>query len=187
MQIHTTGIPGCFEIFPTIAKDDRGSFVKTFHQAVFTEHGLTTQFAEEYYTCSRKRVMRGLHFQRPPMDHIKLVYCVSGRVLDAVVDLRIGSPSYGRPFTFELSADRANMLYLPAGLAHGFYVLSENAVLMYKVTTVYAPQHDSGILWNSVGIPWPDSAPIISPRDLGFTAFKDFTSPFTFEGKGSIA
>lgn len=180
MLIQNTKIPGCFEILPAILKDERGFFVKTFHRDVFAEHGLTTQFAEEYYTGSHRGVLRGLHFQVPPMDHVKLVTCVAGTVLDAVVDLRIGSPWYGKHAVFELSSDKANMIYLPAGLAHGFYVLSASAVLMYKVTSVYSPAHDSGILWNSAGIPWPGTDPLISKRDGGFVRLDDFKSPFLF-------
>ncbi len=138
-------IPGCFEITPQIFKDERGMFVKTFHKDVFKEHGLETGFVEEYYSFSCKGVLRGLHFQLPPKDHVKLVYCVSGEVLDAVVDLRVGSPTYGQFELFEVSAEKANMIYIPKGLAHGFYVESENAIMMYKVTTVYSPDHDTGL------------------------------------------
>jgi len=181
IEIKQTEIPGCFEIFPKVFRDERGVFVKTFHEDVLRERGLETRFAEEYYSFSHKRVLRGLHFQLPPKDHVKLVYCVSGKVLDAVVDLRVGSPTYGEFETFELSSEKANMIYIPKGLAHGFYVLSESAIMMYKVTTVYSPEHDTGILWNSVGIPWPDLNPIISKRDSEFKSFRDFKSPFIYQ------
>jgi len=181
IEIRQTKIPGCFEIIPKILKDERGRFVKTFHEGAFKANRLETHFAEEYYSFSHKRVLRGLHFQLPPMDHVKLVYCVSGKVLDAVVDLRVGSPTYGNFETFEVSAERANIVYIPKGLAHGFYVQSENAIMMYKVTTVYSPEHDTGILWNSVDIPWPDEKPIISQRDSQLIRFADFKSPFVFK------
>lgn len=180
MQILTTSLPGCYELLPDVLHDERGYFVKTFHKEVFADHGLTTQFAEEYYTYSTQRVLRGLHFQVPPMDHVKLVHCVEGAVLDAVVDLRIGSPTFGAYATFELNKQKANMIYLPAGMAHGFYVLTASAVLLYKVTTVYSSAHDSGILWSSAGIPWPDANPIISKRDSAFTMLIDFKSPFLY-------
>jgi dTDP-4-dehydrorhamnose 3,5-epimerase len=180
MRILDTSIPGCYELFPDVLQDERGFFVKTFHKDVFADHCLTTQFAEEYYTYSKQGVLRGLHFQVPPMHHVKLVYCVDGSVLDAVVDLRIGSPTFGKYATFELSRQKANIIYLPAGLAHGFYVLSSSAVLLYKVSTVYSPTHDSGILWNSAGIPWPNTNPIISKRDSGFMSLDKFKSPFDF-------
>lgn len=101
-------------------------------------------------------------------------------MLDAVVDLRVGSPSFGKFDNFELSAEKANMVYIPKGLAHGFCVLSAIAIMMYKVTTVYSPAHDMGILWNSIDIPWQYKAPVISQRDSKFMAFYDFKSPFIF-------
>lgn len=180
MRITSIEIPGCFEIQPEVFRDRRGTFVKVLQEEVFQRHGLVTQFAEEYYSSSRKGVLRGLHFQLPPHDHVKLAYCVSGRVFDAIVDLRRGSPTYGRHITLELSAEKANLLYLPSGIAHGFCVLSASAVVIYRVTTVYAPDYDAGILWNSVGIPWPVERPILSERDRGFPRFEDFHSPFVF-------
>jgi len=180
MQINETGITGCYEMFPRVLRDERGSFVKTFHQHIFQENGLETTFAEEYYSFSHKRVLRGLHFQIPPMDHVKMVYCLSGRVMDAVVDIRLGSPTFGRYAMFELDSQRANMVYIPRGLAHGFYVLSETAIMLYKATSVYSVEHDAGILWSSANIQWPDTAPIISKRDNEFPSLFDFISPFSY-------
>ena len=180
-EVKSTTIPGCLEILPSILRDDRGLFVKTFHQELFTEHGLKTGFAEEYYSVSSQGVLRGLHFQLPPREHVKMVYCVDGEVIDAVVDLRVGSPTFGKYEIFSLSGEKANMLHIPAGLAHGFYVTSRHATMMYKVTTVYSPEHDAGILWNSVGIPWPDANPLISRRDGEFAPFAAFKSPFLFQ------
>lgn len=179
MEIKKTKIAGCYEILPKVLRDERGHFVKTFHEDIFRESGLEPHFAEEYYSMSHKGVLRGLHFQLPPMDHVKMVYCVAGQVLDAVVDLRVGSPTYGQHEIFEMSSEKANMVYIPRGLAHGFYVLSDSAVMLYKVTSVYSSEHDAGILWNSVGIQWPDQAPIISKRDSGFPSLVNFVSPFS--------
>lgn len=180
MQIIPTAIAGCFQLQPNVLHDPRGSFVKVFHQDLFREHGLATDYAEEYYSHSRRGVVRGLHFQTPPMDHAKLVYCPQGAVLDAAVDLRRGSPTYGQHITLELSGENGHMLYLPAGLAHGFCALSEQALMVYKVTTTYAPQHDGGILWNSAGIAWPTDQPVLSARDQQFPALADFESPFVY-------
>jgi dTDP-4-dehydrorhamnose 3,5-epimerase len=180
VQVKGTTIPGCYEIIPQKFIDHRGCFVKTFQQDFFAEHGLETHVAEEYYSLSHQGVLRGLHFQLPPAHHTKLVYCISGEVIDAVVDLRVGSPGYEKHQTFRLDAETANMIYIPPGLAHGFYAVSDIAIVVYKVSTVYAPELDSGILWNSVGIEWPDKRPIISQRDNGFQAFPDFISPFRF-------
>ena len=180
MKILKTKLPGCYEIHPDIFFDPRGKFVKTFHEDTFAEHGLSTHFSEEYYTLSQQRVLRGLHFQTPPHDHAKVVYCVTGKVLDVVVDIRIGSSSFGEYSLVELNADKSNMIYIPSGMAHGFYVLSGTARMIYNVTSVHAPTHDTGILWDSVGIPWPDSSPLISERDKSFPRFQGFESPFVF-------
>jgi len=180
MDIRKTEIPGCLEIHPPVFPDRRGRFVKTFQDSLFSRNGLATGFAEEYYTVSHRGVLRGLHFQLPPMEHHKVVYCVAGEVLDAVVDLRVGSPAYGRFATFALNAETASILYLPPGLAHGFLVLSGSAIMLYKVTTPYSPGHDSGILWNSAGIPWPDRSPVLSERDGKFPPLSGFQSPFLY-------
>lgn len=181
MKIQKTTIPDCFEIIPQILLDDRGSFVKTFHRDLFEQQGLEIEWREEYHSMSRRGVLRGLHFQLPPHDHAKLVYCTSGKVLDVVFDLRIGSPTYGRHEFFKLNATKVHMIYIPKGCAHGFYTLSEKATMMYKVSTVYAPAHDAGLLWSSVGIPWPVSNPIMSDRDKNFPAFEEFTTnPFRY-------
>ncbi len=179
-ELIQTPIAGCYEIQPKVLSDERGCFVKTFHRTEFGYRDLQLDFDEEYYSVSRAGVIRGLHFQLPPMDHVKLVYCVSGSVFDAVLDLRIGSPSYGQSFSTELSATKGNGLYIPKGLAHGFAVTSESAILTYKVSTVYSPQHDAGILWNSANIDWPITDPTLSSRDQSFVPLSDFQSPFHF-------
>lgn len=181
MQIRETKIPGCYELLPTIFKDERGSFVKTFHSDCFNSHRLEMHFAEEYYSVSYQNVFRGFHFQIPPKDHTKIVYCVRGQVRDAVVDLRVGSPTYCQFDTFDLTAEKANIIYIPPGLAHGFYVTCEIAVMMYKVSTVYSPEHDTGIHWKSVGISWQNVNPIVSKRDSSFIALSDFNSPFLYQ------
>ena len=125
-------------------------------------------------------MLRGLHFQTPPHGHAKLVLCLFGAVFDAVVDLRQGSPADGQFFTLELSAAKRNMLYVPKGLAHGFYVPSGEALMLYKTSTVHAPAHDAGIRWDSAGIPWPGSKPLVSARDAAFAPLAEFKSPFAF-------
>lgn len=174
-------IPGCFEVQPRIIGDARGQFIKVFHANTFEEYGLATDFKEEYYSHSRKGVVRGLHFQTPPADHIKMVYCVYGEVSDVLLDLRIGSPTYGKITSFILSAEKASCLYIPKGIAHGFCATSEWATLVYKVTTVYDPNNDSGVLWSSVPYDWPTKGPIVSERDSKFLALSQFVSPFTYE------
>ena len=180
-RVRSTSIPGCLEVSPRIISDERGRFVKVFHAEAFAIHGLQTIYSEEYYSKSVQGVIRGLHFQKPPMDHAKLVYCVEGRVQDVALDLRRGSPSYGRYELFELSAERANMVYLPQGIAHGFCVLSDAATLIYKVSTVYSVEHDAGVLWSSANIPWSVADPILSARDQAHPPLADYVSPFVYK------
>jgi len=181
MQATPTALPGCLLLQPRVLQDDRGSFVKPFTAQDFGALGLATQFAEQYYSHSRRGVVRGMHFQRPPAQHAKLVYCVHGAVFDVVLDLRAGSPAYGQAASFTLSAEEGNALYIPAGMAHGFCATSELATLVYNVTSAYAPEHDSGVRWDSIGVDWPVQAPLLSPRDLTFAALADFDSPFAYE------
>ena len=180
MDLIKTQIEGCYELQPIIFDDARGRFVKTFNVVEFKKNGLETDFKEQYYSVSYKNVIRGMHFQLPPLDHVKLVCCVWGSVFDAVLDLRVGSPNYGKSEVFELSADKANSIYIPKGLAHGFCALSDEAILMYSVSTVYSSECDLGIAWDSVGVKWPVKDPIISSRDSGFSKFDQFKSPFKF-------
>lgn len=180
MQLNESAIPGCYEVVPSVHTDARGTFVKTFHAPTFHALGLATDFAEEFYSESNKNVIRGMHFQLPPEDHIKLVYCTSGVVMDVVVDLRQGSPAYGRHAVFELSPASANMVYIPKGMAHGFCALSDRATMMYKTSTAHAPDLDHGIRWDSAGIRWPVMAPILSARDAGLPSLDQFASPFRY-------
>ncbi len=177
-----TPLPGCYEIIPCRRSDSRGTFIKTVHEDAFKELGLEADFVEQYYSVSKQHVLRGLHFQLPPSDHAKLVYCIEGRIFDVAVDLRQVSATYGHFHTCELSAENGKMLYIPKGMAHGFYTLSEQAVVMYNVTSLYNAERDSGILWNSLNIPWPVDEiepPVISERDKNFCTFAEFSSPFT--------
>ena len=173
-----TPLEGCFELLPIIRGDNRGSFVKTFHADEFAKLGLATDFKEEYYSTSIKNVIRGMHFQTPPADHVKLVYCMEGAVKDVLVDLRKNSATFGKHCAFNLTAEKANMLYIPKGLAHGFLTLSERATMVYKVTTVYSPENDKGVLWSSCGIDWQCNAPILSERDKKHPPLAEFDSPF---------
>jgi dTDP-4-dehydrorhamnose 3,5-epimerase len=180
-ELKRTQLTGCFELQPKVFDDARGRFVKVFHTQAFAAHGLETNFAEEYYSVSNNNVVRGMHFQLPPMDHVKVVYCVQGAVLDVVTDLRVGSPTYGRSAVIELSSAKANSIYIPKGMAHGFCSLSDQSIMVYKVSSVYAPEQDAGILWNSVGVAWPTTQAILSARDQTFTPFDKFVSPFRYE------
>ena len=179
-DISDTNFPGLLQISPKQYNDQRGKFVKTFHQSSFTKLGIETCFKEQYYSVSHKNVIRGMHFQKPPKDHNKFVYCVSGVAFDVVLDLRIGSPTYLKIATFELSEEKANMLYIPKGFAHGFCATTNSATLMYHTSTEYNSECDAGILWSSIPIEWPTKEPIISLRDSSFESLSDFVSPFKY-------
>lgn len=181
LELKHTLIPGCYELQPRIMADTRGCFVKTFNKDWFRRFGLCDAWAEQYYSVSTPGVLRGLHFQLPPFDHAKLVYCIEGKVLDVVVDIRKHSPTYGQFVQIELTADKGNMVYIAPGLAHGFCTFDKAATLVYNVTSVYEPGSDAGIRWDSVGIPWPGKEFLLSERDLGFPPLADFDSPFHFE------
>ena len=179
MRVITTKIPGCFELQTKLFNDNRGIFVKTYHNELFKELGLNTIWAEEYYSISHKNVIRGLHFQLPPFDHEKLVYCVNGQVLDVVVDLRKDSPTYKHHIKLILNSDVANMIYVPKGCAHGFRSLVDNSIMCYKVSTTYNQDADFGVLWDSCGIDWQhDNEIIMSLRDQTFESLDKFNSPF---------
>ena len=180
-KIEESPLQGCFEVQPKIFSDPRGKFVKIFHFDEFKRLGLETDFREEYYSSSLKWVIRGLHFQTPPNDHAKIVFCVRGEVLDVLLDLRKESPTYGRAAKYVLNEEKGNFLYIPKGIAHGFCVLSSEATLVYKVSSVHNQASDAGILWSSVQVEWPTSNPIMSERDLGFPELANFESPFIYE------
>jgi dTDP-4-dehydrorhamnose 3,5-epimerase len=173
-------MPGLLDVLSEPRLDARGYLIKTFEAAVFAEAGLPTRFEEELHTCSKRGVVRGMHFQTPPSAQEKVVFCEHGAIFDVVVDLRRGSPAFGCALSRLLRASLGNGLYVPAGLAHGFATLSDEAVVSYRITTGYAPECDAGILWSSVDAEWPFSDPLVSERDRGFPALSDFSTPFDY-------
>lgn len=175
-----TEIPGVLELQPKIHRDVRGAFVKLFHKDFLDATGLETGIAEIYYSVSETNVVRGLHFQLPPHDHAKFVTCTAGAAFDAALDIRRGSPTFGRHHALTLSAAQANIIYVPRGVAHGFCVTEGPATLLYLTTTVHAPEHDAGIRWDSAGIDWPVTEPVVSDRDRNLPALQDFESPFRY-------
>lgn len=175
-------LPGAKILRPFVFEDERGNFVKTFHEEQLAEHGIKMVVREEFFSTSAAGVLRGMHFQLPPQAHQKLVYCISGRVLDVLLDLRRESPTFGQSVGFELSADNRHVIHIPVGFAHGFLALENRSCLIYKTDAFHAPTYDAGILWNSFGFDWTleqmGQAPVISPRDWSHSSFKDFKSPF---------
>lgn len=181
MEFEELGLPGAFILRPRVLADDRGSFVKTFHAQTFEDRGLRSDWREEYQSSSRRGVLRGMHFQTPPAEHAKLVFCLAGSVLDSVIDLRRGSPSFGVHRTVELRGDEATGVYIPTGCAHGFLSTSELSTMYYKVTSIHAPDCDAGIAWDSFGFAWPVSDPIMSDRDRRHPPLEAFQSPFVYD------
>jgi len=178
MQFHPAPINGVYSIDLFHKADDRGVFVKTFHKDSFAALDLETQFDESFYSSSLKGVVRGMHFQLPPHDHAKIIYCTSGRLLDVVVDLRKDSPTFGHHFSLELSGTNFKAIYIPKGLAHGFAVLEDQTTMVYLTSTMHQPSADTGIRWDSFGFEWPVKSPIISERDESFESLANFKSPF---------
>lgn len=185
MDLKPTTIPGCYLVDPEIHEDARGSLTKTYRRSVFEALGAGQHFEEHFSTWSHTGVLRGLHFQTPPSASGKLVTCLQGRVLDAVLDLRRGSPLFGGHVLFELDGSVGAGVYLPAGVAHGFYVLSGPALLTYAMTVAYDPLRDDGVLWSSAGVSWPDCRPLVSSRDAALPPLSDFSTPFVLDDQAA--
>jgi dTDP-4-dehydrorhamnose 3,5-epimerase len=175
MKIIETEIEGVVIIEPKVFGDERGFFLETFNTANFQNAGLPTEWAQDNWSRSKKGVLRGLHFQEPNAQG-KLVRVMSGGVFDVAVDIRKGSKTFGKHVALELSADNKRAFYVPPGLAHGFLVLSDVCDFTYKCTTLYAPQHEKGILWNDpdLAIKWPMSDVALSEKDKKLVRLKDY-------------
>jgi dTDP-4-dehydrorhamnose 3,5-epimerase len=156
----------------------RGSFVKTFHETSLAKVGVEFTLRESYFSFSNKDVIRGMHFQLPPHQHSKIVFCPHGAILDVIIDLRKNSPTYRQYFANELSGENHMGLYIPEGFAHGFKALTDDALTYYLVSSEYNTAHDAGIRFDSIGFDWGISNPTLSARDLSFAAMDDFNSPF---------
>ena len=183
MEVIKTAIEGVLIIEPKIWGDDRGYFFESFNAREFAEKtGLNITFVQDNESKSRYGVLRGLHFQLPPYTQSKLVRVVKGRVLDIAVDIRKGSPTYGKWVSCELTEDNNRQFFVPKGMAHGFCVLSEEAVFQYKCDDFYHPEAEGGIAWDDpdIAVQWPIPAEDISlsERDKHHPCFGDFISPF---------
>ena len=185
MEVIKTELEGVVIIEPKIFRDARGYFFESFSQNEFEEKVRKIAFVQDNESMSSYGVMRGLHFQLPPFTQSKLVRCVKGKVLDVAVDIRKGSPTFGKHVSVELSEDNHRQFFVPRGFAHGFAVLSETAVFQYKCDNFYAPQSDGGIsiLDDSLGIDWklPTDKVILSEKDTKHPLLKDFDSPFKYD------
>lgn len=158
--------------------DNRGAFQKLFNHDWFENNNLKTDFKEFYFSVSQKNVIRGMHFQLPPHDHVKLVYVSKGSIVDVVVDLRKKSETYGQYFSVQLNDKNARYLYIPTGFAHGFLSLEDNTIVNYAQTSCYSKEADCGIAYNSFDFDWEVVCPILSDRDLTFEKFENFKSVF---------
>ena len=178
MKINKTFIEDLLIIEPQLFKDDRGFFYESYNK---NNLDINIVFVQDNESKSYKGVIRGLHFQAPPFEQTKLVRCVSGNILDVAVDIRKNSKTYGKSFSVELSSENNKQLLVPKGFAHGFQVLSETAIVNYKVDEYYNPDSDSGLIWNDkdLSIDWNlDIKPLLSEKDLKLDLFKNLKSPF---------
>lgn len=185
MQIIDTDIDDVKIIAPKRHGDDRGWFSETFRDDWFREHVADITFVQDNHSKSAEvGTLRGLHFQTPPHAQAKLVRCTAGGIWDVAVDIRKGSPDYGKWVAAELTADNGKQLYIPTGFAHGFVTLSPDTEVAYKCSDYYAPECDGGIAWDdaALALPWPlpDHGPTLSGKDSAHPALVDFQNPFTY-------
>ena len=181
MKVKQHLLAGLVEFTPRLFTDDRGVFFETFSARLMAQVGAAAEWVQDNQSNSKKGVLRGLHFQRPPHAQAKLVRVGQGRALDVAVDLRKDSPTYGQYQLVELSAGSGNLLYIPAGFAHGFMALEDNTIFLYKCSDSYAPATEGGLRWDDadLNINWgTEMQPLVSGKDEELPAFKDFVSPF---------
>jgi dTDP-4-dehydrorhamnose 3,5-epimerase len=184
MNVIKTNIPGLIEIVPAVFEDERGYFYEPFNKETFERIGIKEEFVQDNQSLSHTGVLRGLHFQNPPFAQGKLVRVVTGAVLDVVLDIRVGSPTYGHHHSVELTEENKKLFWVPPGFAHGFKVLKDNTIFSYKCTAVYNKDSEGSVRWNDpeLGIDWGDlSNPVLSAKDVVSPFFKDLKSQFTFQ------
>ncbi len=184
MEVIKTELEGVVILEPRLFKDDRGYFFESFSQREFDEKVRPVKFVQDNESKSVYGVLRGLHFQKPPFAQSKLVRVIQGAVLDVAVDLRVGSPTYGKHVAVELTAENRRQLFIPRGFAHGFSVLTDEVVFQYKCDNFYAPQSEGAIAWNdpALGIDWriPEASVILSEKDKHHPLLKDLPETFYY-------
>lgn len=180
MEIEKTAIPGVLLIKPRVFGDNRGHFFESFNQQEFSRLGIPTGFVQDNQSMSAAGVLRGLHFQAPPHAQGKLVRVIRGSVLDVAVDIRKGSPTYGKWVSAELNEKNHKMMWIPEGMAHGFLSLEDHTIFTYKCTGFYSPEAEGSIRWNDpdIGIDWGISEPQMSAKDKDAPFFRDLKTPF---------
>jgi dTDP-4-dehydrorhamnose 3,5-epimerase len=174
MEVLKTEIDGVLIIAPKVFEDPRGFFMETFNRRRYEEARIAVEFCQDNISFSCKNTLRGLHYQFPH-EQAKLMQVLHGEILDVAVDIRRGSPTFGRSVTATLSDRNRRQMFIPKGFAHGFCVLSETALFLYKCSDFYAPECESGVLWSdpSIGIHWPVKEPLLSAKDEGLPLLKD--------------
>ena len=180
MEIKHHALAGVIEFTPRIFGDSRGYLFESYSERIMQEAGVAGSWVQDNQSSSAKGVLRGLHFQRPPHAQAKLVRVAQGRVLDVVVDLRRSSLTYGQHLSIELDAARGNVVFVPEGFAHGFSVLEDHTLFLYRCSQYYEPRSEGGLLWNdpALNINWQVSDPIVSAKDEVLPRFTTFDSPF---------
>ena len=184
MRVEPTELPGVLILEPRVFGDARGFFTETWHARRYAEAGLREAFVQDNLSFSQRGVLRGLHYQNPHGQG-KLVYVLQGTVFDVAVDIRVGSPTFGRWVGVTLSAENRRQFWVPPGFAHGFCVTSETALFAYKCSDYYAPEHEGSVLWNdpAIGIAWPVREPTVSPKDAAAPRLADLLDRLPrFEG-----
>jgi len=183
MEFIKTQIEGLLIIKPDIYQDNRGYFFESYSQKKYREAGIDTNFVQDNESLSQKNTIRGLHYQIGKYAQGKLVRVVSGRIMDYAVDIRFGSPNFGKYVGVELSAENKIQLWIPAGFAHGFVALEDQTIMQYKCTAFYSKESERGIIYNDkdLGIPWGVSNPIVSDKDKVFVPFKEIEKDFIYE------
>ena len=167
IRVIPTELEGVLIVEPELFRDERGFFQETYHQRRYAEHGIACEFVQDNHSQSRQGVLRGLHYQDRSAPMAKLVRCTRGAILDVVVDLRVGAPSFGSWVAVELSDENARQLFVPVGFGHGFLTRSEVAEIQYKCSGYYTPSAEGVVCWDDpeLAVAWPISEPLVSPRD----------------------
>jgi dTDP-4-dehydrorhamnose 3,5-epimerase len=184
-EFRNVAIPGPLLIKPQVFGDSRGFFLELYKHSDFALAGIREHLVQDNYSRSEQGVLRGLHFQKAPYAQGKLVVCLQGEIFDVAVDIRKGSPSFGKGFSVRLSEENRLQFYVPPGFAHGFQVMSESADVLYKCTAEYSPANDRGIIWNDpdIAVPWPLGNPLLSAKDRLLPLLKNCDSNFEFRGE----
>ncbi len=182
MQVIETNIPGLFEIMPQVFGDDRGYFFESYSKEAFAKFDVNFEFVQDNQSLSNKGVLRGLHFQNPPYAQGKLVRVIQGAVLDVVVDIRKGSPTYGKHHKVMLTGENKMMFWIPPGFAHGFLTLEDHTIFSYKCTHLYNKESEGSVLWNDpeLAIDWNVEKPLLSPKDIDARPLSELNSQFRY-------